>query len=150
MASVMLLLGSNLGNMRDNLVTACHLLEQNGMRINSRSKIYRTKPLGFASQPDFLNQGLCINTELEPRQLLKAIKKIESSMGRDKSTRRWGPRLIDIDIIFYDRIRINEPDLQVPHRQFFKRPFAQIIAAELNPDFKPPGKKKRCVNLSME
>ncbi|OGC38992.1 2-amino-4-hydroxy-6-hydroxymethyldihydropteridine diphosphokinase [candidate division WOR-3 bacterium RBG_13_43_14] len=150
MASVMLLLGSNQGDMKGNLYRACQILEHHSIHINRQTKIYKTKPVGKVDQPDFLNQGLYVDTDLTPQQLLAVIKNIELAMGRDMKSRRWGSRLIDIDILFYERMKIKEPNLQIPHPEFFKRPFAQIIAAELIPDFKPPGKKKRFLNMPGE
>ncbi len=146
----MLLLGTNQGDMKKNLHRARRLLEEYGVHVKNQTKIYKTKPVGDTNQPDFLNQGLDGITELTPRQVLAAIKKIEIAMGRKKNIRRWGPRLIDIDILFYDRRQINLPHIQIPHSEFFNRPFAQIIAAELAPDFIPPGKKKICLNVHGE
>ncbi len=123
-------------------------LEGKGIRILRKTKIYKTKPLGDVDQPDFLNQGLWAEVDLPPGKLLIVLKETEAAMGRTTTCRRWGPRLIDIDILFYDRMKVKEPDLEIPHPEFYNRPFARIIAAELAPDFRPPGKKKNLAGFA--
>jgi len=142
MENILLLMGTNVGNLKTNLLTALRLLDENGIRVVKKSKIYRTKPLGNEDQADFLNMALEVECLYEPLELLRVLKRIESHMGR-KRTRRWGPRVIDIDILFYgDRI-IKKKELEIPHREFFNRTFAIELCAEIAPDFVPPRSKKK-------
>ncbi|MCX7995647.1 MAG: 2-amino-4-hydroxy-6-hydroxymethyldihydropteridine diphosphokinase [candidate division WOR-3 bacterium] len=142
-----LLLGTNLGNLKENLRNALELLQRNGLRILKSSRIYKTKPWGKTDQPDFLNMAVEVETSLSPRELLKIVKHIEKEMKRD-TEEKWGPRIIDIDILFYENIVINEPDLVIPHPYFFKRNFALIPMAEIAPDFVPPLQNKSIKDLT--
>ncbi len=141
MERVYLLLGTNIGDLKENLTTAIDELNKNNIRVIKKSKIYRTKPWGKAEQPDFLNMALEVETSYSPQRLLQKIKEIEEKMKREK-TERWGPRIIDIDILFYGTETINEPELTIPHPHFFKRAFAIIPLAEIAPDYIPPSGSK--------
>lgn len=142
MKKIFLLLGTNLGDLKENLEGACKAIESHGIKILKKSKIYKTKPWGVSEQPDFLNQALEVETELSAVELLKIFKNIEARMGRDEGQGRWGPRLIDIDIIFMGSLVVDRADLKIPHRQFFKRGFAVTILSEIAPDFRPPGSSR--------
>jgi len=148
MENILLLMGTNVGNLKTNLLTALKLLDKNEIKVVKKSKIYRTRPVGNEDQPDFLNVALEVECPYEPLELLRVLKRIESHMGR-KRTRRWGPRVIDIDILFYgDRI-IKRKELEIPHREFFNRTFAIKLCAEIAPDFVPP-KSKKCIKDYLE
>jgi 2-amino-4-hydroxy-6-hydroxymethyldihydropteridine diphosphokinase len=143
MQKILLLLGTNFGDLRNNLMTALNELENNRIKVLKKSRIYRTKPWGRVDQPDFLNMGLEISCDYEPLELISVLKQIESLMGRKSESMRWGPRIIDIDIIFYGRQVIESSHLTIPHKDFFNRPFAIKILAEIAPDFIPPCSKKK-------
>jgi 2-amino-4-hydroxy-6-hydroxymethyldihydropteridine diphosphokinase len=105
MHRVFLSIGSNLGEKEKNCLQAIEMLEKAGLIIDKKSSIYITKPWGFKNQPDFANMAVEAFTELKPLELLKLIKKIERKMGRKPSI-KYGPRIIDIDIIFYDEKKL--------------------------------------------
>ena len=115
-------LGSNLGRRDRNLSAARRRLRERGARILRRSHVIETEPWGVADQPRFLNQVLEVEWQGSPRQLLRAAKAVEREGGR-KSTRRWGPRVIDVDILLFGNDRISEPGLQIPHPRIAERPF---------------------------
>lgn len=116
-------------------------LSKNGIKILKKSKIYKTKPWGKKDQPDFLNMAVEAETDFTPEELLQKIKEIEKKLKREK-TEKWGPRIIDIDIIFYGNRIVNEPDLKIPHPYFFERNFAIIPMADIAPNFIPPAQNK--------
>lgn len=141
-----LLLGVNLGNLEENLKNAIRELTRCGIKILKRSKVYRTKPWGNPNQPDFLNLCLEVEVPYPPDELLGIIKGIEKKMKRTQKE-RWGPRIIDIDILFYGTQIIDKKDLKIPHPYFFERPFAIIPMAEIAPDFVPPNSSRRIKDL---
>ncbi len=149
MEKIFLLLGTNLGNSKMNLDKALNEIKKCRITILRQSKIYKTKPWGYSDQPDFLNLGIEVSCHYTPVQLLDILKQIEKKMGRDKGP-RWGPRLIDIDIIFYGKKIIKTERLTIPHPQFFNRPFALHIIAELAPDFIPPGSDLKMREITRE
>lgn len=131
-------LGSNLGDREGNLRRALGLMaeipETNVLRASS---IYRTQPQGKADQPEFLNMAAEVETGLEPRELLRSLLKIERELRRVRGE-RWGPRTIDLDILYYgDRI-LKEPDLEIPHPRARQRAFVLEPLAELAPDLADP------------
>lgn len=127
-------LGSNIGAAPHNVETALALLEARGVaRLAARSRIYRTPPWGVVDQGDFANACAIGETMLSPYELLAAVKKIEADMGR-APTRRWGPRLIDVDILFYGETSIDDPELTIPHKELFARAFVLAPLAEIAPD----------------
>ena len=115
-------LGSNLGRRDRNLSAARRRLRQKGARILRHSRVIETEPWGVTDQPRFLNQVLEVEWQGSPRQLLRAAKAVEREGGR-KATRRWGPRVIDIDILVFGSEHISEPDLQIPHPRIAERRF---------------------------
>ncbi len=149
MERVYLLLGTNLGDLKRNLLRALEELAKNNIKIIKRSRLYKTRPWGKSDQPDFLNMAVEVESPFSPEELLKIIKGIEGKMERIP-TERWGPRIIDIDILFYGRCRIKKPGLEIPHPEFFNRPFALIPMAEIAPDFIPPDSDKRIEELIPE
>lgn len=139
-SKVFIALGSNIGNLEDNLNKAVKKLAELG-KVEKASSFYKTKPQGFLEQADFLN-GVCqIETDLSPQDLLKKLKEIEKEMGR-KKTFKDGPRLIDLDIIYYDNIRLNTPVLIIPHPRAHLRLFVMKGMLEIAPDFVHPILKK--------
>ncbi|UCF69955.1 MAG: 2-amino-4-hydroxy-6-hydroxymethyldihydropteridine diphosphokinase [candidate division WOR-3 bacterium] len=142
MERIYLLLGSNVGNLKENVERAVKLIEACGIEVLKKSKMYKTKPWGVRDQPDFLNMALEVRSGLSAPELLRIFKEIEVEIGREKSTGRWLSRVIDIDILFMDGLVIRQPDLTIPHREFFNRGFAMRILSEIAPDFRPPGTVK--------
>jgi 2-amino-4-hydroxy-6-hydroxymethyldihydropteridine diphosphokinase len=119
---VWLALGSNLGDRAAYLAAARTALPKAGVDIIRESRVAETAPVGVTDQPAFLNQVLEAESSLEPRALLEAIKRIEELLGR-KARQRWGPREIDIDILRYDELEVDEPGLRIPHPELQNRPF---------------------------
>lgn len=134
MATAYIALGSNLGDRKKNLTTALfHLVREPRIILEKLSSFIETKPYGVTDQPDFLNGCCRIWTDLSPRQLLTALQSIENKMGRVR-TRRWGERIIDLDILLYDDITVNEPDLVIPHPDMKNRDFVLEPLKEIAPD----------------
>jgi len=129
------------GSLKENLSRAIEELTKNYIEILKKSSIYKTKSWGNTNQPDFLNMALEVRCNYSPSELLTILKMIESMMGREDGT-RWGPRVIDIDILFYGNNVINDNNLTIPHKEFYNRPFAIIPLAEISPDFIPPQSEK--------
>lgn len=127
-------LGSNIGNKPENISKALLMLEQRGIaRLTAVSRIYRTPPWGVLDQGDFANACAIGDTSLSPYELLAAVKKIEADMGREP-TRRWGPRLIDVDILFLGDHTLDDPELTLPHKELFGRGFVLMPLVEIAPD----------------
>ncbi|MFM8859200.1 MAG: 2-amino-4-hydroxy-6-hydroxymethyldihydropteridine diphosphokinase [Methylocystis sp.] len=127
-------LGSNLGDKLDNINNAIVMLEQRGVaKLKIISRVYRTPPWGVLDQGDFANACAIGETVLSPYELLAAVKKIEADMGR-APTRRWGPRLIDIDILFLGDETLDDPELTLPHKELFGRGFVLAPLAEIAPN----------------
>lgn len=136
MATVYLGLGSNLGNCRHYLASAIDHL-QTFVNVVACSEILRTKPMYIADQPDFYNQVIKIETEIPALTLLSLLKNLEIQMGRVPSY-RYGPRVIDVDIIYYGRLIFKNSVLEVPHPRNDEREFILRLMAELAPDFSCP------------
>ena len=103
------------------------------------SRLYRTAPWGKADQPAFVNAAAAVSTALSPRELLDALLAIERAHGRERGGERWGPRVIDLDILVYGDARIDEPGLHVPHPHLAERAFVLLPLADLDPDLEIPG-----------
>jgi 2-amino-4-hydroxy-6-hydroxymethyldihydropteridine diphosphokinase len=143
MDRIFLLLGTNKEMLKKNLDNALAALEKNQITVKQRSKIHKTKPWGYAAQPDFLNLCVEVACDYPPAALLEILKRIEAQLGRKEHTARWGPRIIDIDILFYGDKVIDQEDLKIPHQEFFNRPFAIQLLSEIAPDFVPPHSSRR-------
>lgn len=131
-------LGANLGDRQANLAAALARLEQEPrIRVLRRSRWYESEPIGVTDQPWFLNGVVEIETTLPPRALLDALKRIEWELGR-RPTRRWGERVIDLDILLYDDQRLETPDLVLPHPRLWQRLFVLAPLAELYPALRAP------------
>jgi 2-amino-4-hydroxy-6-hydroxymethyldihydropteridine diphosphokinase len=122
-------LGSNLGVPAANLRSAIAALARHG-RVRRTSRRYRSAPVGYLDQPAFLNQVVELETALPPRALFHALKDIEQELGRGPGFRN-GPRIIDLDILLYDELEVNDPDLRIPHPRMLERAFVLRPLAEL-------------------
>lgn len=145
MAVVFLALGANLGDREKNLHEAIARVAP-FVDITSTSSIYETEPVGVREQPWFLNLVVRGTTTLSPVELLRRVKKIEIEMGRSEGI-RFGPRPIDIDILFYDRLIELSPALTIPHPRLHERAFVLIPLAEIAPDFVHPRFRLRIRDL---
>jgi 2-amino-4-hydroxy-6-hydroxymethyldihydropteridine diphosphokinase len=136
MAEAVLALGGNVGDVRKSLDRAVAMLcDGREVRLVARSSDYRTPPWGVTDQPAFVNLCLVVETALSPRALLARALEVEAALGRDRAKeRRWGPRTIDIDLIAYDDITMDDPDLTLPHPRALERAFVLAPLAEIAPD----------------
>lgn len=132
-------LGSNLGDRRASLDAAAAALPP-AARVLRRSPIYETAPWGYLDQPAFLNQVIEAETESTPAELLTELKDIERQLGRQPRFRN-GPREIDIDILLYDDLVLNEGTLQIPHPRLHERAFMLAPLSDLAPGLKIPGQE---------
>lgn len=146
---IFLLLGSNQGDAALNLATAREKIGKKAGVIVAASALYRSAAWGLEDQPDFINQVVQISSEYSPEILLEKILSIEMDMGR-KRVRKWGPRLIDIDLLFYGDEVVNTSALQLPHPGIPQRKFTLVPLAELAPDFIHPTLKKNIATLLEE
>ncbi len=137
MASIYLLLGTNLGNKFKNLERVREILVSNRVAIRRESSIYETAAWGIEDQPSFLNQVLEIETARTPEKLLELTQDIEQKMGRVKEV-KWGERLIDIDILYYGDSVVDQGDLQIPHPEIKNRRFTLVPLVEIASDFIHP------------
>jgi 2-amino-4-hydroxy-6-hydroxymethyldihydropteridine diphosphokinase len=134
-----LALGSNLGDRLGNLQRAVDLLVRRpGLTIVKSSRVFQTEPVGGPVQPDYLNAVVEARTTLSPRDLLDAGLAVELAMGRERKE-RWGPRVIDVDVLTYGQEEVDEPGLQVPHPRMHERGFVLIPLLELERDPPLPG-----------
>ncbi|MCH8007719.1 MAG: 2-amino-4-hydroxy-6-hydroxymethyldihydropteridine diphosphokinase [Chloroflexi bacterium] len=127
--TVYLGLGSNLGDRRKNLSAALDRLPPEVL-VKAVSSLYETDPVGPRDQQDFYNAVCRASTSLEPRELLAHVKQVERDVGRTDGP-RWGPRVIDIDILLYGDATFDQPELRIPHRELAKRAFVLVPLAEL-------------------
>lgn len=137
MQDIFLLLGSNLGDREKYLSEAVRSISELIGRVHRQSSHYESRAWGNTEQPDFINQAVCIDSNMSPMKLLEAIWSIENKLGRERST-KWGPRTIDIDILFYGSDVINTPELTIPHKLLHERRFVLMPLAEIAADFKHP------------
>lgn len=141
--------GSNQGNSLQILQMANFLIEQRVGSIIKQSSIYKTAAWGKTDQPDFYNQALAVETPFTPKMLVQKLQNIEKSLGRQRKV-KWGPRLIDIDIIFFDQYVIKSEELIIPHPEMQNRNFVLFPLAEIAPNFKHPLLKKSLKTLVEE
>jgi dihydroneopterin aldolase / 2-amino-4-hydroxy-6-hydroxymethyldihydropteridine diphosphokinase len=130
-------LGANLGDREASFREALRLLGEAGAHSVRISRFIETEPVGLVDQPVFLNAVALVETDLTPRELLETALDIERRMGRVRLV-RWGPRNIDLDILFYENRIIDEDDLKIPHPQFLNRPFFVELLTEIAPDWVDP------------
>lgn len=133
-------LGSNLGDKHENLNKAIRNIEKLIGEIERQSAFYATEPWGFESKNSFINACVKVKTDLSPRQLLEATQSIERAMGRKEKSHngQYHDRLIDIDILLYDNLHVNEPDLIIPHPLMEEREFVMVPLKEILNDRKQP------------
>ena len=136
-------LGSNLGDKAANINQAIGLLtEQGDVRLLARSRDYATEPWGKTDQDWFVNAAIAVATDLPPRDLLVRCKEIERRMGR-AAAEKWGPRIIDLDLLFYRGITLDEPDLKLPHPHIGARAFVLAPMMDIEPDLVIGGRSVR-------
>jgi 2-amino-4-hydroxy-6-hydroxymethyldihydropteridine diphosphokinase len=145
MPEALLALGGNLGDVRDTLDRAvAAFCDGNDVRLLARSSDYRTPPWGVADQPPFVNLAVAVETSLTPQALLARAQAVEVALGRERGKeRRWGPRPVDIDLIAYDDLALDTPDLTLPHPRLFERAFVLVPLAEIAPQRIIAGSKVR-------
>ena len=136
MATMYLSLGTNLGDRRQNLASALDLIANEVGTILSASDIIETDPWGFESPHAFLNMAVKVETNLQPLQALHATQQIERRLGRDRKTadRQYHDRLIDIDILLYDDLVMDTPELTIPHPLMYQRPFVMEPLSQIAPE----------------
>ena len=143
---IFLLLGSNRGRSLEILQRASEKIESDVGAILVRSAVYKTAAWGFADQPDFYNQVLRIESETAPEALLAELLDIEASLGRQRE-QKWGPRIIDIDLLFYGQQILNTPRLTLPHPGIPNRRFVLVPLTEIAADWQHPVLKKTMTDL---
>lgn len=126
-------IGTNIGDLKDNIHKALSLLEQSGISVLKTSSLHETEPWGVTGQPPFLNAAVEVETSLEPGGLLSELKGIERRMGRFFDPSKWGPRIMDLDILFYDDDTIDNKELKVPHPLIEQRAFVLEPLCEIAP-----------------
>jgi 2-amino-4-hydroxy-6-hydroxymethyldihydropteridine diphosphokinase len=134
MSLVYLLIGGNTGNRMKYLKSAVEMIARGIGKVIRMSSVYETEPFGFNAKKQFFNMCVLVETELSPRRILEVI----TSLGRKRMTEKYVSRTIDIDILFYDDVILNEPFLIIPHPELHKRNFALIPMAEVGPEFIHP------------
>lgn len=149
MHRILLSLGSNVGNREKNLADALHLTNEVIGNVEMCSSVYETEAWGKENQDVFLNQVVLATTNLSAREVMQAILSIESEMGRLR-TEKWAPRIIDIDILFYDNDIIHEPGLDIPHPHLHERKFTLVPLAEVIPHYIHPESGKSVGQLLRE
>ena len=148
MVEVFIALGSNLGNREDNVKTALELLKKK-VRLLKVSSTYETEPMYVEDQNWFLNCVAGVETDLPPRELLGYLKDTERRMGRQTGV-RYGPRIIDLDILFYGEEVVTQTDLEIPHPKIQERPFILIPLVEIEPNHIHPLQQKTVLKLLSE
>ncbi|NLC68430.1 MAG: 2-amino-4-hydroxy-6-hydroxymethyldihydropteridine diphosphokinase [Clostridiaceae bacterium] len=132
-SKVYLSLGSNMGNRYENLMKVLEAISAlKDTKLIKTSSIYETEPVGYVLQDKFLNMAVLIETSLGPLELLRKLQEIEGMLKRER-TIRWGPRTMDIDILLYDRLTLDLPELKIPHPEMVKRAFVLIPLKEIEP-----------------
>lgn len=133
-------IGANLGPREETLRRAVELLGRaDGVEVIGVSELRETDPVGVVDQPPFLNGAVSVETTLSPRALLDLLLEIERSLGRVRGE-RWGPRIVDLDLLVYENGVVDEPGLHVPHPRLHERRFALEPLADLNPELEIPGR----------
>jgi 2-amino-4-hydroxy-6-hydroxymethyldihydropteridine diphosphokinase len=136
MTEALIALGGNIGDVRKTLDRAVALLcDGESVKLIARSADYRTPPWGVADQQPFVNLCLKVETELGPQALLARTQGVEQALGRDHAhERHWGPRPVDIDLLTYDDLALDTPELKLPHPYLMQRAFVLVPLAEIAPD----------------
>ena len=143
-------IGSNMDSPAENCIEATNLLDDHpAISVSSRSSLYETEPFGKSDQDWFINSVIEVTTHLSPELLFKACLAIEKKMGRVREE-KWAPRIIDLDILFYDDFVFKERDLEIPHPGIAERSFVLVPMNEIAPDFVHPKLKKNIEALLAE
>lgn len=129
-------LGSNLGDRLAHLKAAVESLERKGVEVAEPSSVYETDPVG-PPQPDFLNAAVAVKTDLTPVELVALLKQVEAEIGREQAE-RWGPRVIDLDLLLYGDQSVAEPGVTVPHPELTNRAFALVPILEIDDEVELP------------
>ena len=137
MAIAYISIGSNLGDREENCRQAIKLIEKNGIAVRKQSRMYETEPWGIKDQPKFINMAIEVETDKKPEEFLRVLKEIEKEIGRTETT-KWGPRIIDLDILFYNDLILKTEDLEIPHPLLHERAFVLKPLCEIAPDKKHP------------
>ena len=143
MNKVFLGIGTNLGDRKRNLREAIKQIEEHIGKVLNSSSVYETAPWGFEAETDFLNMVILVETIHSPGELLKKIFAIESGLGRERNQDRYSSRVIDIDILLYDDLMVDEKGLKIPHRLMHERRFVLAPFCEIAPDLIHPKLRKR-------
>ncbi len=143
MSAAWLALGGNVGDSRALLDRAVGLLcDGASVHLTARSSDYQTPPWGVTEQAAFVNLCIAVETAFSPRDLLARAHAVERALGRDRENeQRWGPRTVDIDLVAYDNLVMQEPDLILPHPRLFERAFVLVPLAEIAPNLQINGKR---------
>ena len=143
-------IGSNLGTSGENCVEAIEKISTNDhIKIISKSSFYKTAPIGDIEQDWFINSVIRVDTKLNPKELLLTLLNIESEMGRMRKE-KWGPRLIDLDLLFYDKLILNQEGITLPHPEIQKRNFVLVPLNEIAENLTHPILKKTVKTLLQE
>lgn len=146
MPEVLLILGTNLGDKKENLQTALRYLMEKAGKVHSVSSIYETAPWGKHSEHTYYNQALALETTLSPLHLLELIQHIEMQLGRVRQE-KWGDRTLDIDILYYDDLILDEDRLKIPHPELPNRKFVLVPLSEIAPFYPHPILHKSVMEL---
>lgn len=146
---IYLLLGANLGDRVATLRRAVDLIAERVGPTFSQSNLYETAPWGLTDQPTYLNQVVCVETDLEPEKVLSQTQTIEQELGRVRS-KKWGARIIDIDVLYYDQRILQTATLTIPHPYLHLRRFTLVPLVEIAPDFVHPVLEKTTLELLTE
>ncbi|MFN2525391.1 MAG: 2-amino-4-hydroxy-6-hydroxymethyldihydropteridine diphosphokinase [Actinomycetota bacterium] len=131
--------GSNVGERSAFCRAAVQALgELSGVELTGMSSLYETSPLGGPPQRSFVNLVVRLKTDLDPRGLLEACRIVERRLGREPSDIRWGPRVVDLDILLFGEEKVNEPDLEIPHPRIAQRRFVLVPLLEIDPQAADP------------
>lgn len=140
MANAYIALGGNLGDPAAQLTLALTRLAQTpGVAISAQSSLYRSAPIGLPNQPDYCNAVCAVETSLAAPQLFAVMLEIERQAGRIRDGRRWGPRVLDLDLLHYEGVTLDTPGLKLPHPEIARRNFVLTPLAQIAPELDIPG-----------